>query len=82
MSQCSRGLPTVGHLAVARLKHPRMQHGGLSRWLPHTTNNVHTQSMSGDNLAEDLYKDSTLIMQLLRDTLTLWTPGQEGGENQ
>ena len=26
-----------------------------------------------DNLNEDNYKDSTLIMQLLRDNLTLWT---------
>ncbi len=26
-----------------------------------------------DNVQEDLYKDSTLIMQLLRDNLTLWT---------
>ena len=26
-----------------------------------------------DNLSEELYKDSTLIMQLLRDNLTLWT---------
>lgn len=26
-----------------------------------------------DNLKEDTYKDSTLIMQLLRDNLTLWT---------
>ena len=26
-----------------------------------------------DNLTEDSYKDSTLIMQLLRDNLTLWT---------
>lgn len=26
-----------------------------------------------DNLPEDSYKDSTLIMQLLRDNLTLWT---------
>ena len=26
-----------------------------------------------DNLQEDNYKDSTLIMQLLRDNLTLWT---------
>uniref|UniRef100_A0A1B6F1M0 14-3-3 domain-containing protein n=2 Tax=Cuerna arida TaxID=1464854 RepID=A0A1B6F1M0_9HEMI len=35
-----------------------------------------------DNLSEDSYKDSTLIMQLLRDNLTLWTsdiPGE--GEN-
>jgi 14-3-3 protein epsilon len=31
-----------------------------------------------DNVAEDSYKDSTLIMQLLRDNLTLWTA--EGGE--
>merc|ERR1711959_789359 len=33
-----------------------------------------------DNVAEDSYKDSTLIMQLLRDNLTLWTSGdQEDG---
>merc|ERR1719213_1489292 len=35
-----------------------------------------------DNVAEDSYKDSTLIMQLLRDNLTLWTPDQEGGGDQ
>jgi 14-3-3 protein epsilon len=33
-----------------------------------------------DNVAEDSYKDSTLIMQLLRDNLTLWTSDQEGGD--
>jgi len=32
-----------------------------------------------DNVAEDSYKDSTLIMQLLRDNLTLWT---SDGEDQ
>merc|ERR1712050_296314 len=32
-----------------------------------------------DNVAEDSYKDSTLIMQLLRDNLTLWTSDAEGG---
>jgi len=37
-----------------------------------------------DTLNEDSYKDSTLIMQLLRDNLTLWTSdaagdGEEGG---
>jgi len=34
-----------------------------------------------DQLNEDSYKDSTLIMQLLRDNLTLWTSdnNQEGG---
>ena len=26
-----------------------------------------------DNVSEESYKDSTLIMQLLRDNLTLWT---------
>merc|ERR1712084_16575 len=33
-----------------------------------------------DNVSEDSYKDSTLIMQLLRDNLTLWTSdeAQEG----
>ena len=44
-----------------------------------------------DTLNEDSYKDSTLIMQLLRDNLTLWTSdaagdneeaGEAGGENQ
>ncbi|VDM07522.1 unnamed protein product [Wuchereria bancrofti] len=38
-----------------------------------------------DTLNEDSYKDSTLIMQLLRDNLTLWTSDagvddQEGNE--
>jgi 14-3-3 protein epsilon len=34
-----------------------------------------------DTLDEDSYKDSTLIMQLLRDNLTLWTSEvQEGGK--
>merc|ERR1712217_345486 len=32
-----------------------------------------------ENVGEDSYKDSTLIMQLLRDNLTLWTSDQEGG---
>ncbi len=31
-----------------------------------------------DELTEDSYKDSTLIMQLLRDNLTLWTSTTEG----
>jgi len=30
-----------------------------------------------DGLKEDTYKDSTLIMQLLRDNLTLWTSAKE-----
>lgn len=35
-----------------------------------------------DTLNEDSYKDSTLIMQLLRDNLTLWTTDMQGeGEN-
>jgi 14-3-3 protein epsilon len=40
-----------------------------------------------DTLGEESYKDSTLIMQLLRDNLTLWTSdmqdaeaGREGGD--
>ena len=34
-----------------------------------------------DTLSEDSYKDSTLIMQLLRDNLTLWTTDipEDGG---
>merc|ERR1711912_157405 len=35
-----------------------------------------------DNVSEDSYKDSTLIMQLLRDNLTLWTSDQEGDEQE
>ncbi|MCO5596936.1 hypothetical protein L7F22_051007 [Adiantum nelumboides] len=36
-----------------------------------------------DTLGEESYKDSTLIMQLLRDNLTLWTSDiQEQGEDQ
>ena len=39
-----------------------------------------------DTLNEESYKDSTLIMQLLRDNLTLWTSdlqdeaGPDGGD--
>merc|ERR1711881_787619 len=33
-----------------------------------------------DNVQEDSSKDASLIMQLLRDNLTLWTSDQEGGE--
>eukprot|EP00622_Pseudochattonella_farcimen_P007740 FR743803.1.p1 GENE.FR743803.1~~FR743803.1.p1 ORF type:complete len:132 (+),score=17.26 FR743803.1:415-810(+) len=37
-----------------------------------------------DTLSEESYKDSTLIMQLLRDNLTLWTSGDadavQGGQ--
>ncbi|KAJ2145401.1 Protein bmh2 [Coemansia sp. RSA 678] len=37
-----------------------------------------------DNLSEESYKDSTLIMQLLRDNLTLWTSdlNEEANQNQ
>lgn len=36
-----------------------------------------------DTLNEESYKDSTLIMQLLRDNLTLWTSDipEEGGDD-
>lgn len=34
-----------------------------------------------DSLSEESYRDSTLIMQLLRDNLTLWT-SSDGGEGQ
>ena len=33
-----------------------------------------------DSLSEESYRDSTLIMQLLRDNLTLWT-SSDGGED-
>lgn len=32
-----------------------------------------------DNLSEESYKDSTLIMQLLRDNLTIWTTDMQRG---
>jgi len=35
-----------------------------------------------DSASEDSYKDSTLIMQLLRDNLTLWTSDQDGDGEQ
>ncbi len=37
-----------------------------------------------DTLSEESYKDSTLIMQLLRDNLTLWTSDlqEDAGEIQ
>jgi 14-3-3 protein epsilon len=35
-----------------------------------------------DSLPEDSYKDSTLIMQLLRDNLTLWTSDMQGEEKE
>lgn len=35
-----------------------------------------------DQLQEDSYKDSTLIMQLLRDNLTLWTSDAQGEEGE
>jgi len=39
-----------------------------------------------DQLEEEQYKDSTTIMQLIRDNLTLWTSeldeGEEGGEQE
>jgi len=35
-----------------------------------------------DTLSDASYKDSTLIMQLLRDNLTLWTSEQEENNNQ
>jgi len=31
-----------------------------------------------DSLSEDSYKDATLILQLLRDNMTLWTSDIEG----
>ncbi|XP_067904767.1 14-3-3 protein beta/alpha-1-like [Heterodontus francisci] len=35
-----------------------------------------------DKLADDSYKDSTLIMQLLRDNLTLWTSDNQVDEGE
>jgi 14-3-3 protein epsilon len=35
-----------------------------------------------ESLSDDTYKDSTLIMQLLRDNITLWTSNTEENEKQ
>jgi 14-3-3 protein epsilon len=35
-----------------------------------------------DTLGEDSYKDSALIMQLLRDNLTLWTSEMQDQEKE
>jgi len=35
-----------------------------------------------DSLSEESYRDSTLIMQLLRDNLTLWTSSEGGAEGE
>jgi len=35
-----------------------------------------------DQLKDETYKDSTLIMQLLRDNLTLWTSDNPGGDDE
>src|ERR1700744_2600479 len=34
-----------------------------------------------DSLSEESYRDSTLIMQLLRDNLTLWTSDLQEGKS-
>jgi len=33
-----------------------------------------------DNVSEETYKDATLIMQLLRDNLTLWTSDHQADD--
>jgi hypothetical protein len=35
-----------------------------------------------DTLGEESYKDSTLIMQLLRDNLTLWTSDMQASDSE
>nr|CAD7405511.1 unnamed protein product [Timema poppensis] len=35
-----------------------------------------------DTLSEESYKDSTLIMQLLRDNLTLWTSDIQAADSE
>ena len=56
-----------------------------------TTQNKHVNLLKAfddaiaelDTLSEESYKDSTLIMQLLRDNLTLWTSDNDGdGQDQ
>ncbi len=51
---------------------------GLGGWCIHRACHLAKQAFDEaiaelDTLSEESYKDSTLIMQLLRDNLTLWT---------
>jgi len=56
----------------------------LSLWTPNHADRACNLAKSAfddaiaelDTLSEESYKDSTLIMQLLRDNLTLWTSEQ------
>ncbi|KAK6619509.1 hypothetical protein RUM43_012266 [Polyplax serrata] len=70
----------------ARACHLAKQINTLIHYLPQAFDDAIAEL---DTLNEDSYKDSTLIMQLLRDNLTLWTSDtqgdgdepQEGGDN-
>lgn len=57
-------------------------HGNLFPRACHLAKQAFDEAISElDTLNEESYKDSTLIMQLLRDNLTLWTtdiPGDDG----
>lgn len=73
-------------MCVVELHHVR---DGWISCLPHCIFTVcllhtHTQAFDEaisdlDTLGEDSYKDSALIMQLLRDNLTLWTSEMQVG---
>ncbi|KAI3740039.1 hypothetical protein L2E82_30456 [Cichorium intybus] len=62
---------------------PTTEHEGVIRAC-HLAKQAFDEAISElDSLSEESYKDNTLIMQLLRDNLTLWTSDiPEDGEDQ
>ena len=69
------------HARTAHAHHAHT-HTHLTHSFAHSHSHTHThQAISKlDTLEEADYKDSTLIMQLLRDNLTLWT-STDGNED-
>lgn len=81
---CHSFCPRVGHQHDFRT--PRASRSGLPHLyahlvLPRYVSQAFDDAIAElDTLSEESYKDSTLIMQLLRDNLTLWTSDQGEAE--
>lgn len=76
-------MSVAGHLSVSLSTDPSTDHS-LTHPLVHLIRPLGRPQAFDDAIAEldtlneDSYKDSTLIMQLLRDNLTLWTSDTQG----
>jgi hypothetical protein len=57
---------------------PRLRYADSHRFRSHRLQAFDDAIAELDSLKEEDYKDSTLIMQLLRDNLTLWTSDLQG----